>query len=49
MFLLLPLIRVLIGIVILCGLWLLCGGSLIFVVLSIAVTLALLLRQSHTL
>jgi hypothetical protein len=49
MFLLLPLIWVLVGIVVLCGLWLACGSSLIFVVLSIAVTLALLVRQNNQL
>ncbi len=49
MFLLLPLIRVLIGIVVLCVLWLLCGSSLIFVVLSVTVTLALLVRQNNQL
>ncbi|MNB97235.1 hypothetical protein D3C75_444580 [compost metagenome] len=45
MILLLPLIKVLIVITVLFGLWVLCGGSVLFAFVSVLITGFLLLRQ----
>lgn len=48
MILLLPLFKVLIVITLLFGLWVLCGGSVLFAFISILITGFLLLRQHDT-
>ena len=45
MILLLPLIKVLIVITVLFGLWVVCGGSVLFAFVSVLITGFLLLRQ----
>ena len=45
MVLLLPFFKVLIGITLLFGLWVLCGGSVLFAFLSVLITGFMLLRQ----
>lgn len=45
MILLLPLIKVLIVITLLFGLWVICGGSVLFAFVSVLITGFLLLRQ----
>ncbi len=45
MIMLLPLFKVLIVITLLFGLWLLCGGSVIFAFISVLITGCLLFRQ----
>ncbi|CAI9408288.1 Uncharacterised protein [Lelliottia amnigena] len=47
MILLLPLFKVLIVITLLFGLWILCGGSVLFAFISVLITGFLLLRQHH--
>jgi len=47
MILLLPLFKVLIVITLLFGLWMLCGGSVLFAFISVLITGFLLLRQHH--
>lgn len=49
MILLLPLFKVLIVITLLFGLWILCGGSVLFAFISVLITGFLLLRQHHEL
>lgn len=47
MILLLPLFKVLIVITLLFGLWILCGGSVLFAFISVLITGFLLVRQHH--
>jgi len=47
MILLLPFFKVLIVITLLFGLWVLCGGSVLFAFLSVLITGFMLLRQYH--
>lgn len=47
MILLLPIFKVLIVITLLFGLWILCGGSVLFAFISVLITGFLLLRQHH--